>query len=392
MATRMSIWDTITRSNDDDEPTASPAVPEFGGPVQMPDAPTAEPSVPRDWRQGMPESQPSQQSAEDFWAGIWSGGPEIKGTQTAAGWIYPWRSEPYQNELGAGEIRDEMAEDAFREQYSGYKLPADSAGLKKLMASGGPSGYAPQFDDPGAQFLEKFALDRFNQRTNPDPDSGTALFERYLRELFGSLGQPTAFEGYAPELVNQLKQPVYSDQQSSQLKASVYDNIEVQRDQTKQRWIEEMGRRGIPLSSGPALEGLLRIDEQFGTMRTIADREFATNAIGLTENRRFQILDVLSQLAGAQKARRSEGMNTARSLMESEEGRLDAALPYAAIPKQLGDDAFQQGLALTGAAGNPASSLASALAIYNSVSQNNRLDRARRDASLESIFEYLSGL
>lgn len=242
-----------------------------------------------------------------------------------------------------------------------FSAPGGSGGGGGFQTSGGSTGGAPaftgQFDDPAASLIEQYALDRFHELQDPNPNSGTAMFEAYLREL-----------------TETLKGPVYSDQETSQLKASVYDDIEIQRTQTKQRWLEEVGRRGFPPSSGVALEGLQRIEEQFGTMRTVADRQFATKAIDMRDKRLFQVAEALKGLAG------------------SEEGRQDKALTYATLPKQLSDNAFQQNLQLVGAGGNPGSMLSSALSIYNAVSNNTQIDQKRRDATLEAIFEFITGL
>lgn len=269
-------------------------------------------------------------------------------------------------------------------------------------SSGGPWNYGPGatpssyggniFDDPASRLIEDYALTRFNQRQNPDPNSGTARYEAYLRQLIDSLNTPSEYEKYLPELAETLKQPVYSDQQSSQLKASVYDNIERERQATKERWIAEISRRGFAPSSGPALDGLLRIDNEFNTMRTVADREFAVNAIGLTEQRRFQVADTLRGSRDAEQARQGRAVTSLQSLSGSEEDRLNQALTFATVPKQLSDNAFQQGLQLVGAGGNPQSMLSNALAMYNTVANNNDIDRARRDQSLEAIFEYIAGL
>lgn len=331
----------------------------------------------------------------------------------------PYNSQtdnPYEQE--ANRVADARMPQ-FSGARSGFQIPG--------AATGGAPSFAGQFDDPGSKLIEQYALGRFHELQDPNPSSGTALFEKWLRDLVGKqqtqtpleselpnivsqVKQPSQYEQYVPEMVNQLKAPVYSDQESSQLKARVYDDIEVQRQQTKQRWIEEISRRGFQPSSGPALEGLLRIDEQFNTMRTVADREFAVNAIGVRENRRGQIADALLGLKNAQSGRLGEVVqalsalgseargrdsrttDALSSLHGSENERQDKALTYAKLPKQLSDNAFQQGLQLVGAGGNPQSMLNSALSIYQTVANNNRIQRDERDASLEAIFEYLAGL
>jgi hypothetical protein len=216
---------------------------------------------------------------------------------------------------------------------------------------------APQFDDPASRMIEDYALNRFNQRTNPDPNSGTARFEQLARDLIDTLGGP-----------------VYSAADEAVIKGQAIDTIMRDRDQTKQRWLEEISRRGFAPSSGPALEGLQRIDEQFNTLKTTVDAQFARDAIERTRAQRTERLGVAGKLAG------------------SEEGRLTEALTYASVPKQLSDNAFQQNLQLVGAGGNPGSMLQNALSIYQTVANNNRIDEAERNATLEGIFEYVVNL
>lgn len=216
---------------------------------------------------------------------------------------------------------------------------------------------SPMFSDPASRLIEDYALDRFQHLQNPDPNSGTAMYEQYLKDL-----------------VTKLKNPVYSDTEASQLKASVYDSMETERQQTKERWMQELSRRNIPPSSGPALEGLAKIDAHYDQLRTVADREFAVNAIGLRKQQDQQGAGVLSSLAG------------------SEEGRLTNALTYASLPKQLSDNSFQQGLQLVGAGGSPSSLLQSALQIATQQQNASQQSSANKAALTQGLLSYLGYL
>lgn len=218
----------------------------------------------------------------------------------------------------------------------------------------GPTSFVnthPTFTDPNARLIEDYALDRFRSLLNPPQDSGTALFEQYAKEL-----------------IETLKQPVYSPEDEAVLKGRALDSIETERGATKQRWVEEMSRRGISPQSGLYLDGLLKIDNHFATARTVFEREFAAGAIDQTRQQRFQVLNTLGTLAG------------------SEEARLTNALTYATIPKQLSDNAFQQGLQLVGAGGNPTSLLSSALAIAGRVANNAQLTAANRSYTNQAVY------
>lgn len=184
------------------------------------------------------------------------------------------------------------------------------------------------FSDPASNRLAQYALDQYGRRMNPDPNSGTALYEKYARQLMDT-----------------LQQPVYSPQDESILKTRASDAIEQERSATKQRWIQELSARNIPLSSGVALDGLQRIENQFNGLRTQAEAQFATDAIAQTRQNRLQVLD------------------TAGNLASEEEGRRQDAGNYARVPYDLQNQAFQRNLQVVNAAGSPADLAGTALGI-----------------------------
>lgn len=391
MAIRRTILD-YDYERDDEQSTSSPAVPDFGGPVQMP---TQQPTATTPATQG-PAFDAS--GSAEYWSSLWGQSPDsLRAFRTAGD-----NARHYEDQTDANVLADPRYAHFVKtgeyqpssQPYADAEWGAANFGGRTTPSgsTSGGSGFQPNFDSPGAALLERYAMDRFGQRTNPDPNSGTARFEAYLRSLQESLQAPSRFESAVPGEVDRLNGPVYSDQQTSQLKARVYDDLEVQRQQTKQRWLQEISRRGFEPSSGVALEGLLKIDEQFGQMRTVADREFAVNAIGLTEQRRAQAMELLQALAGAERSRRSETGGAFSDLMESEESRLRDAGVYASMPLELEDRAFGLNERAVGAAGNPSTSLMNALSLYNTLARDRQIDQARRDASLEAIFETIAGL
>lgn len=200
---------------------------------------------------------------------------------------------------------------------------------------------SPLFSDPASALLENYALDQFGNRINPNPTSGTALYEKYARELMDT-----------------LRQPVYSPQDEAILKTKATNAIMQERDQTKQRWLEELQARGIPPSSGVALDGLQRIESHFEGLRTTAEAQFASDAIGQTRANRLQVL------------------NTAGQLSQEEEARLQDAGNYARVPYDLQDRAFQRNLQLVGAGGSPSDLTSNALGIAN-FQNNSALSKAQ---------------
>jgi hypothetical protein len=290
-------------------------------------------------------------------------GNGVTGKKGADGqWYYPWRAQGYQDVLSDQDVKDQQAVTAYR--ANGGKVAEDDRGALAQMTGQAPTGSAPKFqntsptfDDPTQRLVEDSALARYQHLQNPDPNSGTAMYEQYARDL-----------------VNALKQPVYSPQDESILKGGALDAMTQERDQTKQRWLEELSRRGMSPSSGPALQGLLEIDNHYNQARTQVEAQFAQNAIQQTRDQRFQTADVLSKLS------------------QSEEGRLSDAVNYAKMPYGLTQDAFGRNLQLTSAAGNPAANLSSLLSVYQTLANNNRLNSLDRQNGLESIFQSLAEL
>src|SRR5438132_4470898 len=224
---------------------------------------------------------------------------------------------------------------------SGRTAGAAVAGGSGGGGGNGFSNSSPQFTDPASALLENYALDRFGQRMNPAPTSGTAMYEQYAKQL-----------------VDTLKSPVYSPQDEAVLKTKATNAIMAERDQTKQRWLEELSARGIAPSSGVALDGLQRIEQHFEGLRTTAEAQFAANAIDQTRAQRFQALDTLGQLS------------------QEQEGRLTDAGNFARVPYDLSNQAFNRNLQLVGAGGSPSDLYGNAMTLAQ-FQNNSALQRAQ---------------
>lgn len=246
----------------------------------------------------------------------------------------------------------------FAGQYARRAAPKPGSQTNRPNSgSSQPFNTSPQFSDPAAGLMEDYALDRFNQRVNPNPASGTAMYEQYARELAETLGRP-----------------VYSAQDEAVLKTKATDAIMREYDATKRRWIEEVSRRGLRPTDGPALEGLRKIDQHYETLRTQVEADFARDAIAQTRQQRFQRADVLGNLAG------------------SEEGRLSDAVNYARIPLGLQDRAFQMGQQLVGSGGNPANAINSALSFLDYGQRTNLINSQNRAQWVSGLMQYLGYL
>lgn len=236
-------------------------------------------------------------------------------------------------------------------QQADSRFPGGSGGGSSAPAFKNTS---PSFTDPSQKLIEDSALARYQHLQNPEATSGTGIFEQYAREL-----------------IDTLKGPVYSAGDEATIKAGAMDSIFKDRDLTKQRWLEEVSKRGMAPSSGPALEGLRRIDEQYKTLQTTVDAEFARNAIQQTRDQRFQTL------------------NTAGQLANSEESRLSGALDVARIPYNLNNDAFSRNLSLVNAGGSPQQLLSSAMSLFNSNQSGDAYASQSRQQLAQGLLQYL---
>jgi len=313
---------------------------------RMPGETVSQPPAPPRWSRAL-ENMPT-----------WLQG-QSSDVQTRAKSFYDTHDDPN------AEIQRQLAQVRSQAASRGMRVADDDLSLLPSLFSGGDAlesisrftNTAPLFDDPASRLVEDSALARYQHLQNPDANSGTALFEQYAREL-----------------ANTLRQPVYSAQDESIIKGKALSTISSEADQTKQRWLEEMNRRGIPPSSGIALEGLQRIDQHFGGLRTQVESEFARGAIDQTRQQRFQALDTLARLSGA------------------EESRLREANTYAGIPLQLQDNAFQRNLQLMGASGSPQSMLQSLMGIQQLAQNAQQMDSQSRAAMTQGLMQYLGYL
>lgn len=248
--------------------------------------------------------------------------------------------------------------------FAGWSNPNDPRTLQTQTANTHPTpnvpnrpNTSPTFDDPTQRLVEDSALHRMQQLNNPDPNSGTALYESYLKQL-----------------ADTLKGAPFSDTEMAQLKNSVYQDLLSERDATQKRWLETVSQRGLAPSSGPALEGLKQIDGHFEQIRSAADSQFALAAIQQRQSNQSQVASIYGGLAA------------------SEEGRLDKGFTYSQVPYGLTNDAFQRNLQLVGAAGSPGGTINSVLGIVNAINANNQINSQNRTALTSGLLQYLGYL
>lgn len=229
-----------------------------------------------------------------------------------------------------------------------------TSGAPNFRTNTNPANTSPMFTDPSQQLLESYALDRYHQLQNPDPNSGTGLYE-----------------SYAKQLVDQLKAAPYSRGDEATIKAGAYNSIGADEQTTTQQWMDEMSKRGIPPSSGIALQGIQNIKDQYNKARASVDQQFASNAITMGQNNRMNALGVLGNLA------------------TSENTRLNSAGTYAAIPYNLTQDAFGRNVAAVQAGGNPSVNASTAIQLAQAVQQSNSLSAQQKAQFLQELYQFI---
>jgi hypothetical protein len=221
-----------------------------------------------------------------------------------------------------------------------------------------PYGSGSQYDDPASMLAEQYAMHRLGQRTNPDPNSGTGLYETFAKH-FSEL----------------LQKPVFSDAEEHALKVKAFDQLESMKSTEMQQKADELGRRRIPPSSGVYLSEMNRIRDKWDKLAAGNQNELTTSAIGERQRRLTQALSVLAQLQG------------------SEEGRFDAGLALSMVPLGMQNAAFGRLVNATNlGSGGAASSTSGLLQLLNLVQQQSNFNTAGQSASLGNLMEVLGYL
>lgn len=209
---------------------------------------------------------------------------------------------------------------------------------------GTPSRTLPaQFTDPITGPIEAAAQLRAQQLENPASNSGQALFEQALR----SIAQQFQNGGYTPA-------------EQELLTTQVMDPLEQARSARKQEVLQNLSARGIPQTSGVAIQMLNDVDRQFDAMRQSSQRGLGADIAQERTNRMLQAIQLLSGLAG------------------TENSRLDQAFQYRTTPLNLADRAFNQAMQVYQGAGNP-------LQLVNSLAGLANTQYAQNSATQEAL-------
>ena len=240
------------------------------------------------------------------------------GTQTDAGWMYPWRSEPYQGQLGAGEIEQQKQEYAYRNANPGMKLPEDTAGLMRMIGesqSGGGRNYnlggVPgfQFDDPYTKQLEDLVRQNMSQIQQPQSNPALEQLLQFLNKQFTDL---STSPGYSPE-------------EMAIIRTQMQEPIERDRAANRDRVLQRTAARGMLPSSGLHEQDLQDfVDRPAMEARTAAGRDLAINAIGQRRqdlNQAMQFgkvagIDIPGLQRGEDQGRRAEMLNLSSLLYD----------------------------------------------------------------------------
>lgn len=274
---------------------------------------------------------PAAHSAPNPWQSVGAamGGTQQQpslGQQTDRGWIYPWRSDPYQSQLGPHEVEQQKQEYAFRNAHPGVKLNEDSAGLMQTIAAAQSGQWSPtggagrtqlnmgqmpgfQFDDPYTKQLEDMIRQNLSSIQQPQSNPALDQLNQFLSKRFTELSESP---GYSPEdlaiMRTQMLEPIERDRQAN-------------RDRVTQR----TAARGMLPSSGLHEQDLQEfVDRPAMEQRTAAQRDLAINAIGQRRQDLNQAVNVGRvsgiEIPGLQRAedqgRRAEALNLSTLLYD----------------------------------------------------------------------------
>lgn len=207
-----------------------------------------------------------------------------------------------------------------------------------------------QFTDPIASYLEQFAQKRASERENPSAGSGQALLEEALRNISAQFGKG----GFTPG-------------ENEVFQTQALDPLERLRTARKQQVLQQLAQRGIPQSSGVAIQMLADVDRQFDAQRATTQRSLAGQAAQETQARMLQAVQLLSGLAGTENQRLNEGYQ------------------YRQVPLQLADRSFTQANQFLSAQGNP-------LAGLSGYGQLAGMQQGRSDASQAALADLIYAL
>jgi len=180
-----------------------------------------------------------------------------------------------------------------------------------------------QFTDPYTNFYEQSLKSRSDYlQGNQELDRLMKIIADQVQELSGS--------------------PGYSPQEMALLNTQAFEPIEQLRQQSQRNVLERASRRGMLPSSGLVEDQAQNIDRQFDTMRTVANRDLAVNALNQRATDQARAVQ-LAQL----------GLNVPNTLGQQQ-------LDVANLLYQLPRNAMMDSLAVVNAS-SPQSSLGSLL-------------------------------
>lgn len=105
-----------------------------------------------------------------------------------------------------------------------------------------------------------------------------------------------AWEKALNALVTKLQGPAYTPEQQALIHTSVTEPITQAQDAAHQALIRNLAGRNITPTSGIAQDQGAQLDRYFQQQRDLADRGFATNAIGVQNQNQLSALDLLKQV------------------------------------------------------------------------------------------------
>jgi hypothetical protein len=230
--------------------------------------------------------------------------------------------------------------------------------------------------NPASDLLSQLALDRVERlsKTQQVPaldayvqqmldnrgtnDARATELANEIIRLADSYQKPTFAEEAMLNRIEQLKGPVYTDQQSAALRAQAFDALERRRQATLTNAAEDVSNRGFMPSSGVRAEQQRTINQDFEQTRTGMEAQLLLDSIKQGQANADQVVSLSKDVTDSRMARAERGTELKQMAQQAQASGDLVSLNYLAqiadIESQMNAQADQQERERLIAAGIPA--------------------------------------
>lgn len=203
---------------------------------------------------------------------------------------------------------------------SGYRTlpgmtfsPASPAAPASAPAGASTDPFS-MFSDPATNFLTQTIKSQLGQLAATPTDPTTSALNSVLSSQLGSLASAspvsfnvsnpllTTFTTQAEQRINELNQAPYTDAQTQAMMASTRNDLATQRDQAKQRLMEDASRRGLAPSSGIVGQEIANLEGQTTAQDAKNQNDLMLQIAQKTQDNKNLATTIAGQLAQAGQA------------------------------------------------------------------------------------------